>query len=375
MAPRLGNVYPDAKTDGTVRYVAHYRRDGRQRKRRFDSEADAWAWLASEYASPSTPVAQPEAPATFATYAETWLALKRPRVEASTWRDYSNQIRLRLAPAFGALPLGAITRAAIESYLADLDATGTLSRKTINESYAVLRQVLDRAVLDGLIAHNAAAATRANSLKLPREAPRQGYLDPGQARAYLAAAAELARLRPAIYAAWAPLTSLLIGGGLRIGEALALDLSDLDLDAPSVLVARTLKRDAAGAFVIGGTKTDRSRDVAIDRTLADELRAHRRTLSRVAGPLFTRGDGRRLDHGTAHRAHHLTLGLAGLPRIRVHDLRHTAAHLWLRSGESIYFVQQQLGHRSIQTTIDLYGHPDRAAHRAAAERASAWRHA
>jgi len=64
---------------------------------------------------------------------------------------------------------------------------------------------------------------------------------------------------------------------------------------------------------------------------------------------------------------------AGLPiDVRLHDLRHTAATLWLASGQSIYFVQQQLGHKDIQTTIDLYGHPDQAAHRTAADNAAAW---
>lgn len=50
----------------------------------------------------------------------------------------------------------------------------------------------------------------------------------------------------------------------------------------------------------------------------------------------------------------------------------TAATLWLAAGESIYFVQQQLGHADIQTTIDQYGHPDEQAHREAAARAAAW---
>jgi hypothetical protein len=73
------------------------------------------------------------------------------------------------------------------------------------------------------------------------------------------------------------------------------------------------------------------------------------------------------------RGHDLALQDAALPSaIRLHDLRHTAATLWLASGESIYFVQQQLGHKDIQTTIDLYGHPDKAAHRDAAERAAGW---
>lgn len=50
----------------------------------------------------------------------------------------------------------------------------------------------------------------------------------------------------------------------------------------------------------------------------------------------------------------------------------TAATLWLAAGESIYFVQQQLGHADIQTTIDQYGHPDKQAHREAAPRAASW---
>lgn len=74
-----------------------------------------------------------------------------------------------------------------------------------------------------------------------------------------------------------------------------------------------------------------------------------------------------------HRGHQPAVRAAGLsPKLRLHDLRHTAATLWLASGQSIYFVQQQLGHADIQTTIDRYGHPDEAAHREAAARAAKW---
>ena len=73
------------------------------------------------------------------------------------------------------------------------------------------------------------------------------------------------------------------------------------------------------------------------------------------------------------RGHKPAVRDAGLsPALRMHDLRHTAATLWLAAGESIYFVQQQLGHKDIQTTIDLYGHPERNAHREAAARAARW---
>jgi hypothetical protein len=67
-------------------------------------------------------------------------------------------------------------------------------------------------------------------------------------------------------------------------------------------------------------------------------------------------------HNVRRRGHDNTLEDAGLSsRIHLHDLRHTAATLWLAAGESIYFVQQQLGHADIQTTIDQYGRPDKQA--------------
>lgn len=78
-------------------------------------------------------------------------------------------------------------------------------------------------------------------------------------------------------------------------------------------------------------------------------------------------------HNVLRRGHDHALKDTGLPSgIRLHDLRHTAATLWLAAGESIYFVQQQLGHADIQMTIDQYGHPDKQAHREAAARAASW---
>jgi integrase len=117
--------------------------------------------------------------------------------------------------------------------------------------------------------------------------------------------------------------------------------------------------------------------VVIASYLTDLLR-ERQACQLAAGTatklVFTSPHGCMLDrHNVRRRGHDAALRDGELPAsVRLHDLRHTAATLWLAAGESIYFVQQQLGHKDIQSTIDLYGHPDQAAHRNAAERAASW---
>jgi hypothetical protein len=139
----------------------------------------------------------------FEAYARRWLEAKRPSLEASTYNDYEAHLRLRLLPTFGKLRLRDVTRARVESYVATQHAAWlkragrreTVRRerpvagvKSINNSLIPLRQIMARAVRDGLIAVNPAASTREDPLKLPYEAPRMADLDRDQAAAYLAAA-------------------------------------------------------------------------------------------------------------------------------------------------------------------------------------------
>ena len=297
---------------------------------------------------------------TFADYAERWLAAKRARIEQSTYDDYERHLRLRLSPAFGSLRLPQITRSRIEEYLSHLDSCGGLSRKSINDSLIPLRQILGRAAREGITTSNAAVSTeRDRPLELRYEPPPVRHLSPAEARSYLAACSTSYR----------PLAEVLVGAGLRIGEALALEWHDFDPDNLAIAVERTIKRGG-----IGTPKGDRRRVVMIDPELGRVLREHRIASQRVSGPVFASRAGTMLNRDNVRRrGHQAALRSARLaPSIRLHDLRHTAASLWLAAGESIYFVKEQLGHADIQTTINLYGHPDQAAHREAAARAATW---
>ncbi len=138
-----------------------------------------------------------------------------------------------------------------------------------------------------------------------------------------------------------------------------------------------MSRSAKDSGKVGTPKGDRSRTVLLAPYLIDVLREHRKGQASGSGInklVFRSPEGLMLNrHNVRRRGHDPALKEAGLsPAVRLHDLRHTAATLWLAAGESIYFVQQQLGHADIQTTIDQYGHPDKQAHREAAARAAAW---
>ena len=352
------------KTRGVVWDIKFRTGDGTQVKRAIGpSKQEAQRALNEELAAVQRGERRSTSSETFEQAAERWLERKRPRIESSTYRDYEIHLRRRLIPSFGNLKLRQITRGKVESYLAELDNDGSLSRKTINDSLIPLRQILATAVRDGVLASNPARNDdRDHPLELPYERPTMRSLTREEALRYLDSCSDW----------YPPMAEVLVGAGLRIGEAIALEWRDVDWDGSALEISR-----AAKGSIVGTTKGDRPRSVMLAPYLLDLLREHRSAqatsqhLSKLVflspqGCMLNRDNVRRRGHEPAVR----DAGLQG--PLRVHDLRHTAATLWLAAGESIYFVQQQLGHADIQTTIDLYGHPDREAHREAAARAADW---
>jgi integrase len=175
-----------------------------------------------------------------------------------------------------------------------------------------------------------------------------------------------------------PLAELLIGSGLRISEALALRVSDLELekDGGVIVVYRSRKRGET----VGSTKSDRFRSVEIGPSLSRMLRDHlarraemtaggserhvfvmpTRTSKREQGRWQGDGDGEPMDRTTVSRDWHKhALQDAALRDMSLHALRHTAAAAWLAAGNSLMYVQRQLGHADIRTTERYYGHLER----------------
>jgi integrase len=361
---RGGSIYERRLADGSTSWAVMYRSGGRQIKFSVrGTRADAEKALTARLAARDRGEQRQVDTETFAAHAAVWLASKRSRVESATMVAYTTHLDKRLLPAFGHLKLRQITRARLVVYLDELDRAGELNRHTINKSLTPLRQILARAVREGVIASNPAVSVdRDVPLELPyKQAPIRPLTAP-QARAYLEGS-------PTWYR---PMAEVLLGAGLRIGEALGLEWRDLDRDASTIRVERAYKLG-----VIGKPKFNSVRTIAIDSAVIAALSEHRKAqlaAGQRSSIIFAAADGqhRKPDYVRDH-GHLPALADAGLPAsVRLHDLRHTAATLWLAAGASIYFVQQQLGHGDLRTTIKTYGHPDQAAHRQAAESAAAW---
>jgi integrase len=213
--------------------------------------------------------------------------------------------------------------------------------------------VLDTAVRDGALASNPAAVIRRPRVT-SKEAP---HLTPPQV-------AE--RLRGAQGSRYAPLFALLVHSGLRRGEALALQWSDVDLAKGMLRVLGTLSR-IEGELLVTEPKTAKSKlfvriSAPAERLLRDlragqaEERTRAGSAWRETGFVFTTEFGEPCDPRNALRALRAVATRAGLPRAGLHTLRHSAASVMLNAGVPLKVVSEILGHSSIAITGDIYGH-------------------
>lgn len=154
------------------------------------------------------------------------------------------------------------------------------------------------------------------------------------------------------------LTLVLGWTGVRFGEGIALQRGDVDILRRRLRISRAVS-DVAGTTVVGTPKSHQGRSVALPRSVADALGAYMANIE--PGPsalLFPNEVGGYLRPKWKLRVFDKAAARAKLtpPPLRVHDLRHTAASLWIASGANIKVLQQHLGHKTASMTLDVYGH-------------------
>lgn len=363
----------DGTTKWQARYTDPYDPTGRTRiEKTFRTKRDAEAWLTQQQASIITgDHSDPRrADRPFSDAVEAWRETRAGALAPKTRDRYEDVLRLYLLPEFGRMAVSALNREVIKRYFARLMREGTSrSRKatgrkltpgSVRKIHTVLSSVLGEAVELGMLRTNPAVRMR-----LPSSQPRDMMVLTAQ---------EVQALSQAIGPDWRVLVYVAAYTGLRAGELWALRRMDVDPLRGVLHVRQTVKRDVASKDAdpatvdsygreVGPPKNGRARTITLPKHLRDMLAEHLTESSPGgAGPeamVFHWHDGAAVRHPAFMRlvwGPAVKVAVPDKPKLRFHDLRHTCATLLIAAGAHAKLVQERLGHSSITTTLNLYGH-------------------
>ncbi|HVD04274.1 MAG TPA: site-specific integrase [Candidatus Dormibacteraeota bacterium] len=295
---------------------------------------------------------------TVGTFLEQWLQESaKPTVRPSTFVSYSTIVKAHLVPGLGRVRLDRLTPQMVQTFLNQKHAAG-LSPRRVEYIRAVLRRALGQAVKWRTLPQNVASLVDPPKVEHRLVAP----MTPADAQAVVAAF-QGHRLEG--------LVTVMLGLGLRLGEALGLKWSEVDLDLRRVSIVATLQRlpdeDGVRQWVLGKPKSSQSnRTFPLPEVVTDALQAERsrqRRAQLAAGPawqetgfVFTGQTGQPWTQNGALHAFQHQLAVAGIPKMRLHDLRHGCATLLLAKKVPARVVMEILGHSQISMTMNTYSH-------------------
>jgi integrase len=297
--------------------------------------------------------ARPEAFVAFATFVEQqWKTLVFPTFKASTRHGYQTVLKVHVLPAWGNWRLRDMDRLAIQQWVADKFRQGT-GWQTVRNAWVLLSSILETAVEYGYLQTNPARGVKF---------PHQGLKD----KPALIAGDSLARLLEHVDEPYRTMVSLIAATGLRIGELLALRWAALDLDGGTLAVRESVFE---GKFQL--PKTHKAmRTIPLGPHVVNALAAHRARATRTAaGDLVfgnRKGDPLR-ESKLLKRVLQPAAEKASLGRVTWHQFRHIHSSLLNDLKVPAKIAQEQLGHASISTTLNIYTHVVDASHRKAIE--------
>ncbi len=295
----------------------------------------------------------------FSKYAQHYLeTYAKTALKFTTWRSYEAIIDVHLLPALRGKRIDKIARADIKQLLLQKQRDG-LAPGTVENIKALISGIFTHAYEDEILAVNPA-------LKLGRVIPKQDHRKHIRPLTREQAAHFLRTVRDHLPEHY-PLMLCAFRTGVRMGELLGLAWADVDFAANTIEVRRS--------YTHGRWSTPKSHKFRVV-DMSDQLRAvlleHREAVRHRFGgqlPVTQLGDGTLIEvvfpsktggplcaDNFRARTFRRMIEKADVPRFRVHDIRHGFASCLLAQGESLHYVKEQMGHASIQTTVDVYGH-------------------
>ena len=370
-----GSVRKPRTAGGTWSYRLDLGLDDRGRRRQrevggFRTKKDAQASLNDALAGSQRGTYVAPSRVTVREFLDEWLEGARTDLALVAWTNYGQIIRRNIKPYLGAKRLSDLSPLDVKRWHGKLleggrADGGPLAVRSVQLSHRVLHRALADAVRWNLIAINPASGVR-----VPKgERKEMKVWTAEDAKRFLDALAD-----DRLVALW----TLALHTGLRRGELAGLRWSDVDLDEGTLTVAQQ-RTSANYVTVVTAPKAKSHRQLLLAPATVAALKAHlsRQRQERLAlGPDWTDSGYVFVDElGVEYHPQRFTKmfddairSVGVVPKIRLHDTRHTMATLALEAGVHPKVVQEQLGHSSIAVTMDTYSHVPQAVKRDSADK-------
>lgn len=317
--------------------------NGKRRKKRGKNQKEVQDWLFEQRKYIQSGLPLKDEKVTVAAFMTRYMEeVAAHTLKPGTLKSYDHWVNAHIIPEIGRIKLAALRPEHLQRLYAKKLDEG-LSKRTVQYMHSIIRRILNQAVRWGVISINP------TNMVTPPKPEKQEFttLSADQAKTFIESVED---------GRWRTIYVVAILTGLRKSEILGLRWEDVDFKR-SQLSINNIIYEVSGHIYSGSPKTDSSRrTIAMPNYVAQSLQAYQEITHETHGLIFTTSTGKPISQRNLTRHFHGALEKAGLPRIRFHDLRHTAATLLLKENVHPKVVQEMLGHSSISLTLDTYSH-------------------
>lgn len=294
-------------------------------------------------------------------YLETWLTeYKKGTVAKNTFELHEQNIKNHIVPYFKNILLKDVKPVLYQKFVNHLDQQG-YSKRTVEIIHSTVYNAYEKAIVLGKVEKNPSAGVTIKGKTKEKEVK---FIESEHIAAFLQTANEYGYIYWLFY-------KVLIETGLRKGEAAALQWTDVDLKEKTININKSLDFKEASknqANIFGDTKNFNSkRIITISQSLANDLHFHKKYQNQNKLALkehylhdlnlvLCRNDGNYMPKSSLFNSFARITKKCGLPSLPIHSTRHTHAVLQLEAGADMKYIQERLGHGSMQITSDVYSH-------------------
>lgn len=324
--------------------------EGRRVSKTFRVRKEAQEWITTTTGQVKQGLTYESTKTTVNELLEEWLKAKRSNLRPATIESYCNISRMYISPALGKLKLKDLSAARVQKFYSSLESGGK-GRRTIEMTHTILHGFLAQARRLELITQNWAELV---------EVPR-----PGKSEMHVWDESQVSQFLQFVNSD--PLYRLAFSTGMRRGELVGLQWKDLDWNTGMLHIRRQAYKPEGGGFIFQSPKTEKGkRGIRLGRGMLEALRIQYNDtiplMQAIAGDswqdydlMFPTSKGTPRDGDTVLKEFHRLTKQAGLPTIRFHDIRHTAASIMLLHSEPAVRVAGILG-QSVEVLLTTYAH-------------------